>query len=294
MGTKKSVKDIRIYSDIIDICFHNKSDASDLAKEEGWKFDGFEKSCVISTERKENYHINITGKIDNVEFGGTEARNGVFISKGFECSFKKLNSPYHNAIYCTKNPTKVNSLWRYGTPVIRECMDENYPERGTGHYGCGLYTFRDKPLHRSDDDIEIDVSGFRFYYPETSKELETLIEFDKRMNEIARRYGMYKSDLQTLSEEEYLPKWSIEGININEKDILNAIGKTRTCLENETIEDNFYCSPPINHLLLAKGYDGIVPLSSDGDSLRSGALIFKESVENKLGRELRPREEFEF
>lgn len=293
---KTKVKNIRIYPKMVNICFRDRDDAKGLSKEEGWNSDGLYPECISSAEDKNNYHINITGNVNNIEFGGTEARSGVFVDKWFDCSLKKVDeSSYHNAIYCSKNGKKPNILWRYGNPVIRECMDENYPRRGSGHYGCGLYAFRDTPLTISKKYVEIDVSTMKFYYPETSQELKDVVKIAKEMNKVSRRYDPYKSELDKLRKNDIIPEWDIEieGLDISEDDIVEAIGKARDCLENEEISDKFHCSPPINHLLFEKGIDGIIPLSAEGNQFNNGSVIFREAVESIIGKTITKHEEFD-
>ena len=186
---------------------------------------------------------------------------------------------------------KIDVLWRYGKPVIRECMDEIFPDRGSGHYGCGLYAFRETKY--PDDRLKIDVSDLNFYYTETSKDLNEMINFSKEMNKIARGWGSHRHEsLDYLYENDWLPKIPDQSIGVTPKEIKDAIQKSKDCLGDE-IKDKFHCSPPINNLLIGKGFDGVIPLSEEGNQFNRGSVVFKETVEKIIGQSTQKKEEFE-
>jgi hypothetical protein len=90
-------------------------------------------------------------------------------------------------------------------------------------------------------------------------------------------------DLERLSQ--------FNDIEFSDGDIVNAVKKTINCVKEKS---DVFCSLPINHLLIDKGFDGVEPPYYLSDLNYMGTLLFKESIEEDIGIELKNKENFEY
>ena len=206
------------------------------------------------------------------------------------------------------------TLYRVGVPSIGETWGRRWnSSRGSGGLGTGVYAFTTREaaednVSRPDDDREVFVLENALSNPVRPADFQTTVALNDLGREMARVTGRVRSGESTFESERAEPDTRLRrkarGVLFDTPELRGpfgfdtdqfvsaAIDAAEEAAANRDSLESRTATQPMNTLLYPD-FDGVYPRGEAGESGTYGAVIFKEKVDDCLGRVTTEGEEIE-
>ena len=206
------------------------------------------------------------------------------------------------------------TLYRVGVPSIGETWGSRWnSSRSTGGLGTGVYAFTTREAAEDnvsdpDDDRRVFVLENALSNPIRPADYQTTAALHNLGREMARVTGRVRSGESTFDSERAEPDTRLRRKARNvlfdtpelrsrygfdtDAFVTDAIGAAEVAAAARDSPDSRTATQPMNELLFPH-FDGVYPRGQAGESGTYGAVIFKEKVDDCLGRVTTEGEEIE-